>query len=119
MPYHNSCRSGRVERCAGRHDLGKDFDTLGLPDAGLWIVLKVEEVGSGAKTRLGGGNPIAHHLTNVVITNEEHDVVTVQSKGLMIMANGTFGSVTHLDTLMRYNGRWRISRRMISASALH
>jgi len=33
----------------------------------------------------------------------------------MIMANGTFGSVTHLDTLIRHNGRWRINRRVISA----
>ena len=32
----------------------------------------------------------------------------------MLMADGTFASVTHLDTLRRDNGGWRISRRVIS-----
>src|ERR1700729_1927698 len=46
----------------------------------------------GAALKLGAGNPIAHHVTNVVITSEEDDLATAQSKGLMLMANGTFGS---------------------------
>ena len=70
-----------------------------------------------AALQLGAGNPIAHHVTNVVITGEEEEedgLVTAQSKGLMLMANGTFASVTHLDTLRRYNSGWRISHRVIS-----
>jgi hypothetical protein len=74
----------------------------------------IEAIRRGA-LQLGAGNPIAHHVTNVVITSEEEDLVTVQSKGLMIMGNGTFGSVTHHDTLRRHNGGWRISHRVISA----
>ena len=74
----------------------------------------IEAIRSAA-LQLGAGNPIAHHVTNVVITGEEEDgLVTAQSKGLMLMANGTFASVTHLDTLRRHNGGWRISHRVIS-----
>ncbi|HTU04308.1 MAG TPA: nuclear transport factor 2 family protein [Trebonia sp.] len=85
-----------------------------LTDVGAGKFEGIEAVRSGA-LKLGAGNPIAHHLTNVVITSEEDDLVTARSKGLMIMANGTFGSVTHLDTLRRHHGGWRISRRVILA----
>jgi hypothetical protein len=67
-----------------------------------------------AALQLGAGNPIAHHVTNVVITGEEDGLVTARSKGLMIMADGAFASVTHLDTLRRHDGGWRISHRVIS-----
>ena len=54
-------------------------------------------------------------MTNVVITSVEDDLVTVESKGLMLLGNGTIGSVRHVDTLRRHNGGWRISRRVILA----
>ena len=64
--------------------------------------------------QLGPGNPIAHHVTNVVVTSDGDDQATARSKGLMIMADGTIGSVTHVDTLRRGDGGWRISRRVIT-----
>ena len=67
----------------------------------------------GAALRLGAGNPVAHHVTNVVITGDG-DSITALSKGLMLMADGTLASVTHRDTLRRQDGGWRISRRVIS-----
>jgi hypothetical protein len=68
-----------------------------------------------AALQLGDRNPIAHHLTNVVITSDEHGEVTVKSKGLVIRADGTLGSVNHIDTVVRHDGGWRISRRVITA----
>ena len=88
-----------------------------LSDVGMGTFAGIEAIRRGA-LQLGAGNPVAHHVTNVVITSVEDDSVTVQSKGLMISANGTFGSVTHIDTLRRHNGGWRISRRVIRRSAL-
>ncbi len=85
-----------------------------LTDVGVGTFEGIEAIRSGA-LRLGAGNPVAHHVTNVVITSEEDDLVTTQSKGLMIMADGAFASVTHLDTLRRHNGGWRISRRVVLA----
>ena len=73
----------------------------------------IEAIRSAA-LQLGAGNPVAHHVTNVVITGEDDGLVTARSKGLMLMADGTVASVTHLDTLRRHGGGWRISRRVIS-----
>jgi hypothetical protein len=50
-----------------------------------------------------------------VITSQADDLVTAQSKGLVIMADGSVASVTHLDTLRREDGSWRISQRVILA----
>jgi hypothetical protein len=67
-----------------------------------------------AALRLGPGNPVAYHVTNAVISCEGDDLATALSKGLMLRADGTLASVTHLDTLRRHDGSWRISRRVIS-----
>jgi hypothetical protein len=72
----------------------------------------IEAIRSAA-LQLGAGNPVAHHVTNVVITGDG-DSVTALSKGLILMADGTVASVTHLDTLRRQDRGWRISRRVIS-----
>jgi hypothetical protein len=72
------------------------------------------EVVRSAAARMGDRGPVAHHLTNVLISSNEDDVVTARSKGLMLMADGTLESVNHLDTLRRHDGEWRISRRIIS-----
>jgi hypothetical protein len=87
-----------------------------LTDAGVGTFEGIEAIRSGA-LKLGARNPVAHHVTNVVITSEEGDLVTARSKGLMIMADGAFASVTHLDTLRRHNGGWRISRRVVLAQS--
>ena len=102
---------------------GGHLDRLGeifTPD----VVYDMSAVGVGtfegieairsAALQLGAGNPVAHHVTNVVITSEEGDRATARSKGLVIMADGTLASVTHLDSLRRHDGGWRISRRVIS-----
>jgi hypothetical protein len=66
---------------------------------------KMEEAGVG---------PLAHHVTNVVVTSDEGDVATTESKILMLMKNGALESATQLDTLRRHSGGWRISHRVIS-----
>jgi hypothetical protein len=53
-------------------------------------------------------------VTNVVISGGGDGTVTALSKGLVLLADGTLASVTHLDTLRRHDGGWRISRRVIS-----
>ena len=73
----------------------------------------IEAIRSAA-LRLGPGNPVAHHVTNVVISGGGDGAVTALSKGLVLRADGTLASVTHLDTLRRHDGGWRISRRVIS-----
>jgi 4-diphosphocytidyl-2C-methyl-D-erythritol kinase len=74
----------------------------------------IEEIRS-ATLELGADKPVAHHVTNIVITCDGEDCVRVRSKALAVMANGHCGSATYFDTLRRQNGRWRISHRVILA----
>ena len=85
-----------------------------LSDVGAGTYEGIEAIRSGA-LKLGAGNPIAHHVTNIVITSQEDDSVTAQSKGFIIMADGSVASVTHFDTLRRVDDSWRISQRVILA----
>jgi hypothetical protein len=102
---------------------GGHLDRLGeifTPD----VVYDMSAVGVGtfegieairsAALQLGPGNPVAHHVTNVVISGEDDGQVTALSKGLILRADGTLASVTHLDTLRRHDVGWRISRRVIT-----
>lgn len=67
-----------------------------------------------AALALGAGNPVAHHVTNVVIGEATGDEVRVRSKGLGVMADGSCGSVTYDDTVVRVGAGWRVSRRKVS-----
>jgi SnoaL-like domain len=80
---------------------------------GIGTFSGIEAIRSAA-LHLGPGNPVAHHVTNVVISGEGDGLATALSKGLMLRTDGTLASVTHRDTLRRYDGGWRISRRAIS-----
>ncbi|MER7243913.1 nuclear transport factor 2 family protein [Kribbella sp. NPDC000426] len=62
---------------------------------------------------LGDGNPVGHHVTNVVLTEVGPDEVASLSKGIGVMADGSCGSVTYADTVVRTAAGWRISRRTI------
>lgn len=62
---------------------------------------------------LGGANPVAHHVTNVVVTSSGDGTAHVRSKGLGVQTDGTCGSVTYEDTLVRTPDGWRISHRKV------
>ncbi|WP_327098285.1 nuclear transport factor 2 family protein [Nocardia vinacea] len=67
-----------------------------------------------ASVALGNGNPVGHHITNVVIA-EVDGAVRVRSKGIGIYADGTSGSVEYDDTVVRVATGWRISYRRVIA----
>ncbi|MGW3645221.1 nuclear transport factor 2 family protein [Streptomyces sp. NPDC000878] len=68
-----------------------------------------------ASLALGAANPVAHHVTNVVVTEAPDGQVHARSKGLGVMTDGSCGSVTYDDTVVRVDGGWRISYRKLSA----
>jgi hypothetical protein len=68
-----------------------------------------------AALALGERNPLGHHVTNVVITEEGKDDVTAQSKGIGVNSDGTSGTVIYEDTMVRTAAGWRISRRRVRA----
>ena len=62
---------------------------------------------------LGDNNPVGHHVTNTVITEAAGDTVRALSKAIGIMTDGTCGSSTYEDTVVRTDAGWRISHRRI------
>jgi F420-dependent oxidoreductase-like protein len=61
-----------------------------------------------------GTQPVGHHVTNVILHDRTDGTVSVRSKGIAIMADGTAGSCIYDDTVTRTDNGWRISRRRIS-----
>ena len=66
-----------------------------------------------AALALGTGNPVAHHVTNIVLDEVADGTVHAVSKGLGIMADGSAGSVTYQDTVERTAAGWRITHRVV------
>jgi ketosteroid isomerase-like protein len=89
------------------------------------VVYDITDLGGGvleglravrdAAIALGAENPVAHHVTNVVVTAGGDGVVRAVSKGLGVRADGSAGSVTYDDVLVHGNHGWRIGRRTVRA----
>ena len=98
------------------------LDELFTPDAvydmsaaGLGVFAGIDTLrAAAAQMSQSGHAPVAHHLTNVVVTSSGADAATARSKCLMIMSDGAVQSVTYDDTLRRLTGGWRISHRVIT-----
>jgi SnoaL-like domain len=66
-----------------------------------------------ASLRLGDGNPVGHHVTNVIVSDSD-DRVTARSKAIGIRKDGSAGSLVYDDIIERTEAGWRISRRSIT-----
>jgi hypothetical protein len=86
------------------------YDLTGFDQEPLFGVSAIRE----AAWALGAANPVAHHVTNVVVEVSEDGEVQVRSKGLGIRADGSCGSVSYDDTVVRTADGWRISIRRVS-----
>jgi hypothetical protein len=89
------------------------------------VVYDVSDLGGGAlvgvaaireaSLALGDGNPVAHHVTNVVLTELPDGTVRALSKGFGVGADGRCGSVTYDDRITRGEHGWRIRHRTVLA----
>lgn len=97
----------------------KDLDLLLTPDA----VYDVEDHGYGTVVGLPalqalfaarpGSQPLAHHVTNVLVTEHPDGRVGVRSKGLAVMPDRTVDTVVYEDTVVRTDAGWRIAYRRV------
>jgi 3-phenylpropionate/cinnamic acid dioxygenase small subunit len=86
-------------------------------------VYDVSAFGGGVHTGLGAAHdaalaridsqPVAHHVTNIVLDEVEDGVVHALSKGFGVMADGSVGSVTYDDTIRHMPAGWRITHRIV------
>jgi hypothetical protein len=56
-------------------------------------------------------HPLAHHATNIVVSEDADGTVRVLSKGLGVGRNGRVGSVTYRDIVVRTDAGWRFAAR--------
>lgn len=76
-------------------------------------VLHGMEAIPAAALALGDRNPVGHHVTNIVLSEQPDGSVRARSKGIGVYADGTVGSVTQDDTVVRTVDGWRIGARTI------
>ena len=56
-------------------------------------------------------HPLAHHATNVVVTEDPDGTVRVLSTGIGVGPKGRVGSVTYRDVVVRTPSGWRLAER--------
>ncbi len=66
-----------------------------------------------ASLALGDNNPVAHHVTNIVLNEVADGTVRALSKGFGVMTDGTTGSATYEDTIQRTANGWKITHRIV------
>ena len=57
-------------------------------------------------------HPLAHHVTNIVVTEDDDGTVRVLSKAIGVGRKGRVGSATYHDVLVRTTAGWRLSQRV-------
>jgi hypothetical protein len=59
-------------------------------------------------------HPLAHHATNIVVSEGAEGTVRVRSKGIGVGAGGRVGSVTYDDVAVRTPAGWRLASRRVT-----
>ncbi|UGT41436.1 nuclear transport factor 2 family protein [Nocardia yamanashiensis] len=59
------------------------------------------------------GQPLGHHVTNIVVLEPKADRVRTRSKGFAVNADGTTGTVVYEDAFRREPQGWRICHRKV------
>ena len=87
---------------------------LDLTDFDLPALVGYDQIRGMAK-EIGEDNPVAHLITNIVLSPIGPDEVHARAKGIAVMGNGHAGSATYDDVIIRTAEGWRISKRRITA----
>ncbi len=101
--------NGELERL---DELFTDDIRYDVSDVGGGVLEGIDGIRRAA-IQLGDANPVAHHVTNVHITDLSDNTAHVRSKGLAVMTNGTTGSATYKDEVVRTKAGWRLARRTV------
>ncbi|MFI5914771.1 nuclear transport factor 2 family protein [Dactylosporangium sp. NPDC051541] len=83
-----------------------------VTDFGLGVLVGLDASRESA-LELGDRNPVAHHVTNIVLREAGNGVVHARSKGFGVTADGRTGSVTYEDRVEHTPAGWRIAHRVI------
>ncbi|MTD57999.1 nuclear transport factor 2 family protein [Amycolatopsis pithecellobii] len=89
------------------------YDMTGVGGRVFRGIAAVREAASDMAAR----GPLAHHVTNLVVTVTDDGVPRVLSKVLLLLRDGSLKSVVQRDTIGRHDGHWLISHRVIEPVA--
>jgi hypothetical protein len=93
------------------HELFTESTVYDVSDFGMGV-----HVGTAAIAALWLASeehhPLAHHATNIVVSEDPDGTVRVISKGIGIGRNGRAGSVTYRDVVICTADGWRIAERI-------
>lgn len=78
-----------------------------LEDFGFEQLRGVDAIRDAARS-MGDRNPLAHHVTNVLVGDSTDVGVRVRSKGLAVHKDGSTGSVVYEDIVQGEAHGWRI-----------
>src|SRR5262249_20115380 len=81
-----------------------------MRDFGLGIVKGARAIGE-LWSRPDASHPLAHHATNIVVSEDADGTVRVLSKGLGVGKSGRIGSVVYRDVVVRTEEGWRFAMR--------
>lgn len=84
-----------------------EFDSS---DFGTGVSTSLDELREKWSTDLTQ-HPVAHHATNIVITEDDDGTVRVLSKGLGVGRKGRVGSAVYRDVVVRTDAGWRLRTR--------
>jgi hypothetical protein len=86
-------------------DVVYDASDFGGPVTTSLVDLRAHWAGDEAQ------HPLAHHATNIVVTQDGDGTVRVLSKGIGVGRKGRVGSATYRDVVVHTPAGWRIARR--------
>ena len=66
-----------------------------------------------AAERLGDGNPLGHHTTNVLVVELTDESARVTSKGIGVGTDGSASTVVYEDVVRRTPAGWRLAARTV------
>jgi hypothetical protein len=81
-----------------------------MSEFGLGVVHGAQAIGE-LWSRPDAMHPLAHHASNVLVSEDADGTVRVLSKGLGLGRNGRIGSVVYRDVVERTEAGWRFAAR--------
>jgi hypothetical protein len=105
------CDGGELDRLDEVFTTDVVYD---VTDFGQEILTGVEACAEAGRA-LGDMNPVGHHVTNTLLSEQADGRVHARSKGIGVYADGRSGSLTYEDIVVRVDQGWRISRRKVLA----
>jgi hypothetical protein len=81
-----------------------------MSEFGLEVVHGAQAIGELWR-RPDAMHPLAHHASNIIVSEDADGTVRVLSKGLGVGRNGRVGSVVYRDVVERTAAGWRFATR--------